>query len=171
MRDFLIKADWFKGMETANDEVLKEIFYRTMKLGMMEQEIDTSQDVYPISAIWSGIEGNIVRMKNAQESYQEYGKTHGRKAKGQDDDIKAYKLAHPAARVKEVGEALGYEPGNSGKGPFAWIYDNKGWKEAVKEIKAEKNSDKIPKSEKNSENSSEKIPKTESEKSEKLFDF
>ena len=162
MRDLVVKADWFKGFQKMPENIKKEIFYRIIKLGCFEEEIDTTEDSWEIESIWSNIEGNIIRMKKSKEDSEKYGKNHGRKPMANEDKIYEYLQKNPKAKVKEIGAALGLDKGNSSKGDYAYIYDMKVWRERknIKEgfsyedfLDGNKNSgNRILFSEKNSEN-------------------
>lgn len=180
MRDLVVKASWFEGFEKAPEEIKKEIFYRIIKQGCFEEEVDCSNDDWSLDSNWKHIQGNIQRMKEAQEHKQEFGKTHGRKPMANEEKIYGYLQQHPSAKIAEIGAALGLDEGHSSKGPYAYIYDMGVWKNrkkirgdisfeefsSEKEIPpTEKNSEKrIPISENNSEKgneNSEKIPKNQ----------
>jgi hypothetical protein len=158
MRDLVIKADWFEGFEKAPEDLKKEIFYRIIKQGCFEEEIDCSNDDFSLESNWKHIQGNIQRMKEAKEQRQEFGKTHGRKPKANEEQVYEYLQKHPKAKVAEIGAALGLEQGNSAKGAYAYIYDMKSWKQR-KMISADisfeefiNSGKEIPNSRKNSEN-------------------
>lgn len=192
MRDLLVRAEWFKGFENAPEEVKKEIFYRIIKEGCFEEKVnDSPNDHWGISSVWNGIQGNIQRMKDAQERKIEYGRTHGRKPMANEEKVYEYLQQHPSAKVKEIGMELGLEKGNSSKGAYAYIYDMGVWKNRKKinadvsfeeYLSAENSVNGIPITEKNSEIGigitenfsekeipiSEKIPKIENGISEKF---
>lgn len=154
MRDLLIKAEWFNGLENAPEEIKQELFYRIIKVGCLEEEIDDTNDSWDIKNIWNNIAGNVRRMKNAQEKAQEFGKTHGRKMKGDPQAIYDYCQENPSAKADEVGIALGLPQTATAKAKgYGYIYDNPGWKNRrVKDWKfSDENSVGILKSEKNSE--------------------
>ena len=97
-------------------------------------------------------------MQSTYEHRQNVGKTCGKKATIEEKELYDYIKDHPNAKGKDIGEALGAEPGHSKKGPFAYIYDMKVWKKrediwkgtlTYEELFPE---NEIPNSEKNSAN-------------------
>lgn len=177
MRDVKIKAEWFKGLEDAPIDVIKELAGRIILYGCFEKDVDDfEEDSWGIKSNWNNIKGNITRMQSAYEHCQELGKTFGRKARITEEELYGYIKDHPGSKPADIGMALGKEPGESKKGPYAYIYDMKAWLKR-KEIWSGKItsleeifSEKIPKSEKNSANGipiSEKI----SENAENLNTF
>lgn len=129
MRDVLIKADWLPAIKNAPEEVKKELFYRIIKYGCLEEEnIDVSKDEWFLANSWETIKGNLDRMKDARTKSQEYGKKVGRKMICDPMMIYMYCQAHPNAKVNEVGEALNLPQRATNKGMYSYIYDNPGWK-------------------------------------------
>lgn len=159
MKDVMIKAEWFKGLEDAPVTVIKELAGRIILYGCFEKDVDNlEEDSWEIKSNWNNIKGNITRMQSAYEHYQELGKTFGRKARITEEELYDYIKDHPGSKPVDIGMALGKEPGGSKKGPYAYIYDMKVWLKR-KEIWSGKItsleeifSEKIPESEKISEN-------------------
>lgn len=166
MRDILVKKDWFAGLEGAPQELLDEIFIRIGRYGYFGQEINTENDEYFLKFAWNQVKGNIDRMTNKHNELVEKGKTNGKKMIGDPQQIYDYCQANPKAKVNDVGEALGLPRTNAGKGPYAYLYDNPGWKNRkVTGWKfSEENSEigkNIPNFESESEKNSESIAKWE----------
>ena len=136
MRDLLVLSKWFDGLETAPQGDLKEIGYRIVKIVLgKENEIDSSDDVYPMSKIWKDIEKNALGTYDAYMEKKKFGEEHGRKMDPASIMAWQYCQLHPKASANEVGEYL-YSQGvlekgseANKKGPFAKVYDLEGWKE------------------------------------------
>jgi hypothetical protein len=157
MRDLVVKASWFEGFEDAPEELKKEIFYRIIKQGCFEEEVDCSNDDFSLKSNWIHIQGNIQRMKESQEQKQEFGKTHGRKPMANEQKIYEYLQQHPSARAAEIGAALGLDKGHNAKGDYAYIYDMAVWRNRKKiqlgvSFEEFSSGKEIPNSGKNSEN-------------------
>lgn len=153
MRDLLIKEKWFTKLKNAPEEVLKEVCYRLVKYGCFEENIDESGDSYEISYPWDEIKGNIDRMWAAKEGNIENGRKNGKKMIADPQMIYDYCQANPKAKANDVGEALGLPKTPAAKSPYAYIYDNPGWKNRkVSNWKfSEENSEQNLNSEKNSD--------------------
>lgn len=128
MKDVLVKADWFEQIKNAPKEIQKELFYRVIKLGVFEEEIDTSNDDWAIADSWKNLSGNIIRMQDAYDKKANYGKTHGKKMNGDPQLIYDYLQEHPKASVTEIGEAFDLPKTGNVKGPYSYLYENPGWK-------------------------------------------
>lgn len=128
MRDLLIKADWFEQLQNAPEKIQQELFYRIIKYGCLEENVADKADDWSIGNAWLTLKGNIDRMKDAQNKNIENGKKNGRKILGDPQEIYDYCQKNPKAKVDEVGAALGLPKTNASKGPYAYIYDNPGWK-------------------------------------------
>lgn len=128
MKDVLVKANWFEQIQNAPEEIQKELFYRIIKLGVFEEEIDTSNDDWSLADSWRNIRGNIVRMQTAHEANVEFGKTHGRQITGDPQAIYDFVQKHPKAKVTDIGIALNLPERPSAKGVYGYLYDNPGWK-------------------------------------------
>ena len=158
MRDMLVLSKWFNGLETASEKELREIGYRIVKL-VLEQEIDTSNDVYPLSKIWKDIESDALGTYTSYMEKKKYGEEHGRRQSNESIEVWKYCQSHPGAKATEVGEyleSIGYSiKSASKKGPWSKIYDLPGWKERNNSnfLNSEKSSDSDSDSEKVSENS------------------
>lgn len=128
MRDLLIKADWFEQLQNAPENVQQELFYRIIKYGCLEKDVVIAADDWSVGNAWLILKGHIDRMKDAQDRNIE----NGRKILGDPQEIYNYCQGHPKAKVDEVGIALGLPKTNAAKGPYAYIYDNPGWKSVRK---------------------------------------
>lgn len=156
MRDLLIKADWFEQLQNAPENVQQELFYRIIKYGCLEKDVAAVTDDWSVGNAWLTLKGHIDRMKDAQDRNIENGRKNGRKILGDPQEIYNYCQGHPKAKVDEVGIALGLPKTNAAKGPYAYIYDNPGWKNRKNsdwEISSEKSSEKPNKNSDSEENS------------------
>jgi hypothetical protein len=134
MRDLLIKASWFEGLDEAPVEVINVIAGRILRIGCFEQSIsaeELAKDDYSMKNIWSNLSGNIERMAEAKKQQQKYGKTHGKKMKGDPQAIYDYWQKHKGTAA-QVGEALGLPPSAGAKEPYGYLYENPGWKNRKK---------------------------------------
>lgn len=134
MRDLLIKASWFEGLDEAPVEVINVIAGRILRIGCFEQDIpaeELAKDDYSMKNIWSNLSGNIERMAEAKKQQQEYGKTHGKKITGDPQAIYDYWQKHKGTAA-QVGEALGLPPSAGAKEPYGYLYENPGWKNRKK---------------------------------------
>lgn len=168
MRDVLVKENWFEGLEGASQELLDQIFIRIMRYGCFGQEIKTENDDPFLKYAWNQVKGHIDRMTNKHDELVEKGKVNGKKMVGDPQQIYDYCQLNPKAKVNDVGEALGLLRTNAGKGPYAYLYDNPGWKNRkakgwkFSDENPEQNSEigkNIPNSESESEKNSESIAK------------
>ena len=168
MRDVLIKSEWFDKIQNAPAEVQKELCYRIIRLGVFEEDIEYDDDDWAIADSWNNLRGHLVRMRDAHDANIMNGKNNGRKMTGDPQLIYDYFQANPKAKPAEIGEALGLPRKEAAKGPYAYIYDNPGWKnrkipnwkfESGKNIPISENSSEkiIPKKNSESENSSENL--------------
>lgn len=128
MRDVLVKAEWFEEIKNAPEEIQKELFYRIIKVGCFEEEVDTQNDEWGVSNAWFNLKGHIDRMKDAHNMNVENGRKNGRKIMADPQLVYDYCQENPKAKVNEVGIALNLPQSVAGKGPYAYLYDNEGWK-------------------------------------------
>lgn len=130
MRDLLIKGEWFNKIIKAPEEIQRELFYRIIRYGCLEQEIvENEDDDWGLSNAWENIKGDLDRMKVAHDANVENGKINGAKMKADPQAIYDYCQANPKAKADEVGKALGLTPKpTAAKGPYGYLYENPGWK-------------------------------------------
>jgi hypothetical protein len=130
MRDLIIKKDWLPGIERAPEEVKQQLFYRIVKYGCLEQEVEDlpSDADWGLVNAWERAKADIDRMKTAQEQSIEYGKNNGKKNHADPILIWEYCQKHPNCKVGDIGEALHLPQTNASKGPYSYIYENEGWK-------------------------------------------
>lgn len=130
MRDLIIKASWFPGLDRAPEEIKKEVFYRVVKYGMLEEEIieNEEENNWIVTNNWHRAKDDIDRMRNAEEKKKNFGKTVGRKSKADPIAVWRYCQEHPKCKVDEIGEALDLPLSNAAKGPYSYLYENEGWK-------------------------------------------
>lgn len=117
MRDLLIKGDWFEKIINAPEEVQKELFFRVINLGVLENDIEYENDDWAVADAWKNLKGHIVRMKDSHDNQVEYGKKVGRKMTVNPDEL--YYWAHQGKTAPQIAEILGIK--TSG------IYENPGW--------------------------------------------
>ena len=132
MRDVLIKAEWFKFLDKAPEEVKRELGYRIIKYGVFGEELPAEEqngDFWVLANVWANIQGNLDRMDVAKQKSEEYGKTHGKQVMGDPVLVWKYWQENPKSTVDDIGKALDLEPKlGAKKGPYSYLYENAGWK-------------------------------------------
>lgn len=128
MRDLLIKGDWLVAIKNAPEDIKKELFYRIIKYGSLEEDVIVGEEDWSISNAWKNIKGDIDRMKAAHENSISVGKNTGRKSAADPILVWKYCQDHPSANVDEVGNNLNLPRKNGKKGDFGYLYENQGWK-------------------------------------------
>lgn len=129
MRDLVIKKDWFPGLSQAPEELQKELFYRIIKYGCLEDEIEENEnDNWILINTWNRVKDDIDRMKAAKDRQSECGKLFGKKNNADPELVWRYCQEHPGCKVDEIGAALDLPSSTAKKGPYSYLYENEGWK-------------------------------------------